>query len=109
MTSSPLLQNLVRLAETSPAVSVYGFYCHAGHSYQSRNSEEASAALQSEIDGVVTASSLLPADREVVVSVGSTPTAHVVQSLKTTLSSNVKLELHAGSYILVLFLFPYPG
>lgn len=98
-TSSPSLQKLIQQAEDSPVVSVYGFYCHAGHSYKCRSEDAAAAILQSEIEGVVTASSLLPADREVVLSVGSTPTAHVVQSLKNKLPANVKLELHAGSYI----------
>lgn len=98
MTSSPALRNLVQKAEASPVVDVYGFYCHAGHSYKTRSSEEAAAVLQSEVDCVVQASSLLPADRDVVVSVGSTPAAHVVQLLKAALPSNVKLELHAGNY-----------
>lgn len=99
MTSSPALHNLVQKAEASPVVAIYGFYCHAGHSYKTRSSEEAAAVLQSEVDCVVQASSLLPADRDVVVSVGSTPAAHVVQLLKAALPSNVNLELHAGWHI----------
>ena len=96
MTTSPKLQKLIAEAEASPVISVYGFYCHAGQSYKARSVEQAAGILQSEVEGVVAASSNLPATREVVVSVGSTPAAHVVQSLKATMPSNVKLELHAG-------------
>ena len=96
MTTSPSLSKFIQQAEASPAVAINGFYCHAGHSYKARNADEAVAVLQSEVEGVVAAASNLPGDREVVVSVGSTPAAHVVQSLKTTIPSNVKLELHAG-------------
>lgn len=98
MTTSPSLTKLIRQAEASPVISIYGFYCHAGHSYKCHTAEEAAAVLQSEVEGVVHASKQLPADRTAVVSVGSTPTAHVVQSLEAALPSNVKLELHAGSH-----------
>ncbi|KAG2416562.1 hypothetical protein HFD88_007777 [Aspergillus terreus] len=98
--SSPSLQRLVQRAEASHATSVYGFYCHAGHSYACRTPEAAAGVLQTEVEGVVRASTYLDlsGDRKVVVSVGSTPTAHVVNTLKKTLPLNVELELHAGCY-----------
>lgn len=54
--------------------------------------------LQAEVDGVVAASRHLDlsGERRVVVSIGSTPTAHVVRMLRRGLSRNLELELHAG-------------
>lgn len=75
---------------------MYGFYCHAGHSYGGRTAGEAQATLNSEIEGVLHAASLAPSDRPLIVSVGATPTAHVVSSLKASAPSNVTIELHAG-------------
>lgn len=95
-TASPALRQLVQRAETSSAVSIYGIYCHAGHSYGGRSRTDAEDFLNVEISSVLEAAKLLPADREVVVSIGSTPTAHVAESLKTAAPKNVKLELHAG-------------
>ncbi|KAE8355061.1 putative serine dehydratase domain-containing protein [Aspergillus coremiiformis] len=98
--TSAALPRLVQRAETSSAVELYGFYCHAGHSYSSRTAKEAEAVLQAEFEGVVSASRLLDvtADRKVVVSIGSTPTAHVVNGLKCALPGHLVLELHAGNY-----------
>ncbi|KAM5365665.1 hypothetical protein ACJA88_012401 [Fusarium oxysporum] len=93
---SSLLCRLVAKAEKSHSVNIAGFYCHAGHSYAGRSPAEAERTLQDEISGVLSASKLLPATRKLWVSVGSTPTAHVVKSLKTTLPANIELELHAG-------------
>lgn len=96
LAGSSALESLVKRADESPAVHIYGFYCHAGHSYASRTAEEAQDVLHAELSGVLEASKLLPADRNVVISVGSTPTAHVVKSLQEKLAASVKLELHAG-------------
>ncbi|ROT40491.1 hypothetical protein SODALDRAFT_97330 [Sodiomyces alkalinus F11] len=96
--SSPRLADLVRRAETSTAVNVLGFYAHAGHSYSSRSQDAAQAALSTEAEGVLQAAGLLPADRAVLVSIGSTPTAHVVRSLQVAAPRNVALELHAGNF-----------
>lgn len=103
-TSSPSLPELVKRVEESRAAYVYGFYCHAGHSYGCRTTEEAERVLGDEVEGVVKAAGFLDQgnntskQRKVVVSVGSTPTAHVVKSLKEKLPSGVELELHAGSF-----------
>ncbi|KAL5365031.1 putative serine dehydratase domain-containing protein [Aspergillus floccosus] len=98
--SSPSLERLVQRAEASHATNVYGFYCHAGHSYACRTPEAVADVLHSEVEGVVQAATYLDlsGDRKVIVSVGSTPTAHVVSTLKKTLPPNVELELHAGNY-----------
>ena len=99
-TSSPSLPDLVKRIENSPAASVYGFYCHAGHSYGCRTVEAAEKVLGDEVEGVVKAAGFLTnqdKDRKIVVSVGSTPTAHVVNSLKARLPKGVEMELHAGA------------
>lgn len=95
-TDGPALRSLVERAEASSAVQIYGFYCHAGHSYAGRSRNEAEDVLGVEISSVLDAAKLLPADRELVVSIGSTPTAHVAANLKAVVPANVKLELHAG-------------
>ncbi|KAH7163376.1 putative serine dehydratase domain-containing protein [Dactylonectria estremocensis] len=97
-TESPALRRLVERAEASSAVKIYGFYCHAGHSYAGRSRNEAEGVLGVEIASVVDAAKLLPADRELVVSIGSTPTAHVAANLKTAVPANIKIELHAGNF-----------
>ncbi|KAH8893986.1 hypothetical protein GQ53DRAFT_86869 [Thozetella sp. PMI_491] len=92
------LAALVKRIEESPAARIYGFYCHAGHSYANSTRTEAEDTLQVELEGVVAAARLVPSDRELVISIGSTPTAHVVASLKASVPANWKLELHAGNF-----------
>ncbi|VUC24535.1 unnamed protein product [Clonostachys rosea] len=96
--NSTALQKLVERADRSSAVKIAGFYCHAGHSYAGRSLDEAQATLETEISSVLNAAALLPPDRALTVSIGATPTAHVVQYLKTNIPSNVKFELHAGNF-----------
>ncbi|KAL4744831.1 hypothetical protein BDW72DRAFT_187785 [Aspergillus terricola var. indicus] len=96
--SSSALPNLVKRVEESSAVELYGFYCHAGHSYACRTEESAVAVLKDEVEGVVSASKHLRTGRKVVVSIGSTPTAHVVRELREVLPEGLELELHAGNY-----------
>ncbi|KAL3474248.1 putative serine dehydratase domain-containing protein [Aspergillus californicus] len=96
--SSSALPRLVQRVEKSSAVELYGFYCHAGHSYSCRTTEAATEVLKEEVEGVVDALKHLSAGRKVVVSIGSTPTAHVVSSLKEVLPEGLELELHAGNF-----------
>ncbi|KAJ5747182.1 uncharacterized protein N7511_008878 [Penicillium nucicola] len=98
---SPSLPKLIQRVESSSAASVYGFYCHAGHSYACRTEDAAAAVLQTEVEGVVNAARFLldeKSQRRIVVSVGSTPTAHVVHRLQGALPDGMDLELHAGNY-----------
>ncbi|KAM0326728.1 hypothetical protein ACHAQA_006601 [Verticillium albo-atrum] len=95
---SPRLEALVARAKRSHAVRVIGFYCHAGHSYGGRSTEAAEEALKQELDGLLHATSLMKPDEQVLLSLGSTPTAHVITKLRASLPSNVKLELHAGNF-----------
>ncbi|KAF5635059.1 D-serine dehydratase [Fusarium sp. NRRL 52700] len=96
--NSAALNRLVERARKSPAISIYGFYCHAGHSYGGRSRDEAEKTLDIEVSSVLAAAKLLPSDQQLVISVGSTPTAHVVESLKASMPENIKLELHAGNF-----------
>lgn len=108
--SSPSFKELLSILFTSPAISVYGFYGHAGNSYASKSLTEASSYLSSEVDAVNSAaaaaldmfsgSSVLQAHQQpFVLSVGSTPTAHAASADTRVLLSKVlhgTLELHAG-------------
>ncbi|KAF5614409.1 D-serine dehydratase [Fusarium subglutinans] len=96
--NSAAMNRLVERAQKSSAISIYGFYCHAGHSYGGRSRDEAEKTLNIEVSSVLAAAKLLPSDHQLVISVGSTPTAHVVESLKASMPENIKLELHAGNF-----------
>lgn len=101
-TSSPSLPDLVKRVEASNAAYVYGFYCHAGHSYACKTNAEAERVLGDEIGGVLRAAEFLGErkdKRKVIVSVGSTPTAHVVKALKERVPGGVEVELHAGTLL----------
>lgn len=96
---SPRLASLVQRVLSSSATRLYGFYCHAGHSYACRTQDEAEGVLQTEVDAVVQASGLVPRNYPLIVSIGATPTAHVIGGLKTApWTANVTLELHAGNF-----------
>ncbi|KAF7300630.1 D-ser-dehydrat domain-containing protein [Mycena chlorophos] len=112
-TSSDRFVPFLKTLFDSPAVSVYGFYIHAGNAYASTSASEASAYLSREVNAVNDAAAialpLLAASTNAalytspfVLSVGSTPTAHAatpdsaVRSAVSTL--NGTLELHAGNY-----------
>ena len=97
--SSSRLDELIRSADSAAAVSIYGFYCHAGHSYASKTTEDAVKILNEEINGVLSAAKkLIDPTTELVLSIGATPTAHVVSNLKASLPKNTQLELHAGNF-----------
>lgn len=90
----------------SPAknyLSLYGFYCHAGHSYASSTEEQARHFLLNEISsGNNACKKALNIDPslKLQISVGATPTAHASQSLDISSIDELygKLELHAGNY-----------
>lgn len=96
--TSPRLAQLVRRATASPSVDVLGFYAHAGHSYGSRSVEAAEAFLADEADALVEAAHMLQKQPKVILSIGSTPTAHVVSALRAKAPANAVIELHAGNF-----------
>lgn len=104
-------QDLLKVILASPAVSVYGFYCHAGQSYASTSLDEASQFLSAELQAVNDAAEIATSvtaqmntvsshNTPFVLSVGSTPTAHAATpETKAKLRSSLhgKLEIHAGT------------
>ncbi|SCU79757.1 LANO_0A07404g1_1 [Lachancea nothofagi CBS 11611] len=90
----------------SPAkdyLSLYGFYCHAGHSYASTTEDQARSFLLNEItSGNAACKKALNMDPslKLQLSVGATPTAHASQSLDILSIGELygNLELHAGNY-----------
>ncbi|KAH8915827.1 hypothetical protein BT69DRAFT_1229457 [Atractiella rhizophila] len=108
---SPELAALIKSIISSPYLSIYGFYTHSGDAYASRDPQKAQEFLTTEIRSVASASSFArkiykeqQKEEELtsfVLSVGSTPTAHVSSSLsqfKDLLHSTDELEVHAGVY-----------
>ncbi|KNG83571.1 hypothetical protein ANOM_009548 [Aspergillus nomiae NRRL 13137] len=101
MNNSPRLRQVIERAESSSAVSIYGFYCHAGHSYGCRDRESVDVVLHSELEGALAASQMVPSadpDRSFVLSIGSTPTAHAIQAIKDRIPEGYIIELHAGNF-----------
>jgi D-serine deaminase-like pyridoxal phosphate-dependent protein len=97
--NNPRLKDLVKKIEASESVNLKGFYCHANHSYNCRTENDTKEMLHHEIGGVLEAVTLLPSSRPLLVSIGATPTAHVIETLHATIPANVSLELHAGKSI----------
>ncbi|EXF79262.1 alanine racemase domain-containing protein [Colletotrichum fioriniae PJ7] len=95
---SDRLTKLIQRVNGSSAVTLKGFYCHAGHSYGCRTPQEVEDLLTVEINSVLSAAKLVTGDRKLTLSVGATPTAHVVGTLKAAIPENVTLELHAGNF-----------
>lgn len=85
-------------------VELYGFYCHAGHSYKSHSVDEAKKFLIDEIQAGNDACKLalkFNPDLKLQLSFGATPTAH--SSTKLDIKTEIgeifgNLELHAGNY-----------
>ena len=111
--STPQFRTLLEQLLDSPAISLHGFYCHAGTSYDSTSLDEATNWLTDEVtavlDAATLANELIKPNHSVVstpliLSVGSTPTAHAFSERALTAlharleSCGAKLELHAGNY-----------
>ena len=95
-TNSPRLAQLIHNAEQSSYVTLYGFYCHAGHSYSCRTPESAAAILNEEISAATTAASLAMAEGPFVLSIGATPTLHMVEAIDKKFLRKHKVEIHGG-------------
>lgn len=110
--TSDVFLRLLKRISACQQVRLYGFYAHAGHSYSSKSPTDADSFLTLEVRTVNEASEvahkIIPSSTlpdKLVLSVGSTPTAHAasrapssetVQKLKATIKG--ELELHAGNY-----------
>jgi len=114
--SRALKDLLVRVSQSS-AIDIYGFYCHAGHSYSGKTEEEAAGFLHDEVDAAMKAVDLFrkivkessssstteAVDAPLVLSVGATPTAHALETLelpnaKKLADENISVEIHAGNF-----------
>jgi D-serine deaminase-like pyridoxal phosphate-dependent protein len=105
----------MRRVFASSAISVFGFYTHAGYSYGSTSLEQATSYLTGEVrltnDAATMAMEVLAEsgnkevdNRPFVLSVGSTPTALSATAeakLKMTSTLNGTLELHTGNYTML--------
>ncbi|KAG5358299.1 D-serine dehydratase [Yarrowia sp. B02] len=82
-----------------------GFYAHAGNSYSAKTSAEAEVHLQRELKAVLDASQASPNPKDLILSVGATPTAHVsgpslskeTRDLIDAMQGEV--EIHAGNFV----------
>ena len=106
---SQAFEDLLKAIYASSAISLHGFYCHAGDSYGSAGLSQASQFLSSEVQTANEAAKLTldlisswsggKGDPKFVLSVGSTPTAHSASTeTRAQLGSLLHgtLELHAG-------------
>ena len=84
---TPAFESLLKAIYTSSAISLHGFYCHAGDSYGSTGLSQALHFLSSEVRTVNEVAKLVidlvsrwyggeSEHPKFVLSVGSTPTAH---------------------------------
>jgi len=110
--SSEEFKFLLARVLASPAITLHGFYAHAGDAYASKSPTDATAYLSSEVQLVNEAAAFTlskfsdalkktPHTKPFVLSVGSTPTAHAAgpeARLLLQRSLHGKLELHAGNY-----------
>ncbi|KAF9453848.1 hypothetical protein P691DRAFT_694040 [Macrolepiota fuliginosa MF-IS2] len=105
-------RDLLKILLGSPAISIHGFYGHAGNSYGSTSLSDASSFLSDEVQTVNAAAEIALEEisktteashysRPFVLSVGSTPAAHAASAETRRLLSQIlhgNLELHAGNY-----------
>ncbi|KAF3919469.1 hypothetical protein ABW21_db0207564 [Orbilia brochopaga] len=115
--TSTALFDLLKAALVAKNINIHGFYAHAGDSYSSRNAKDSISYLSLEMKTVVTALEALVRaaedlaiaedvrERPYVLSVGATPTAHVISTLKKhkqeggfSIPSNCTVEVHAGNF-----------
>lgn len=106
---SKVLTKALNDEEVKKNVEIYGFYCHAGHSYSSDSENKAKSVLIDEIyhanKAAKAAIKVDPTLTNLKLSVGATPTAHASEiltqeELEKKLGGKLSgiLELHAGNY-----------
>lgn len=89
--------------ENTEYLSIYGFYCHAGHSYAAKSVAQATDFLKQEIQAANEACKIakeIQPSLQLTISVGATPTAHASDSIDLSSLGQLsgELELHAGNY-----------
>lgn len=103
VSGSEELNELIKTLLQYNTIKLYGFYCHAGHSYASKTEQEALHFLYEEIRAANDAAKYaksLDSSLELTISVGSSPTCHSSGSIDVSkiTSLSADLELHAGNY-----------
>lgn len=104
--SPDLKRTLERIStDAKNYVELYGFYCHAGHSYGCHTMQEAGQILIDEITSANGAAKLAKSINDtldLVLSVGATPTAHAATYYDASKVGHLygKIELHAGNFAL---------
>lgn len=103
ISESEELQQVITGVVENPNFDLYGFYCHAGHSYSSKNEDDALGYLYEEIRAANAAAEMakkLDKDLDLVLSAGATPTAHAAGAIDIKKIGPIcgKLEIHAGNY-----------
>lgn len=95
---SPRLAGFVERARRSPAVSVYGLYAYGGQSYDDAVAlGGAEGVLREEVQSLLTVASRMARTSPLVLSFGTTPTAHVVSTLGFSSSDDwISFEIHPG-------------
>lgn len=107
--SEYLARTLERALKYKSTIEIYGFYCHAGHSYLSKSEGAAKSFLLEEIvhaNSAASAALKIEPTLKLQISVGATPTAHASEILTMEeVEAHIggkpllgKLELHAGNY-----------
>lgn len=97
---SERLRSLIQAVETSPATALHGLYCHAGHSYSCCTAEDTATVLEAEITSLIEGAAFASPSRSepLLLSLGSTPTAHVISTLDKKIPPNCIVEVHGGNY-----------
>lgn len=108
LSDSDYLKELISLTEKSKAVELKGIYCHAGRSYSCCGEEAVGKVLSGEVEALLTAVKLVSPEalkerkEPLILSLGSTPTAHTISTLTDPqngqLPLNCELELHGGNF-----------
>lgn len=99
----PMVVKRLLTPEAQTFTTLYGFYCHAGHSYVSKSEPEAKSFLLKEIEAANEACQVavgIDPSLKLQMSVGATPTAHAAEILDISGLGKLwgNLELHAGNY-----------
>lgn len=104
---SEALRELIDTIIAHPCITIHGFYCHSGHSYNATTIRGATERFLEEIASADAAARYAQSklgQKAFVISVGATPTAHVSKHLSMSgippIAPRCQLELHAGNYIL---------
>lgn len=97
------LMKLIDTIRSSRSVHLHGFYAHAGHSYQARDSRSAAKVFEDELRVTIAAAEMLTSEERktspLILAVGATPTVNAAYPVNLNMfdiPSDCTVELHAG-------------